>query len=75
MKWFDAARLSVVTLCFGTLLAQGDLAGPSPALAPVLAGRPDHGLPGAVAGTERWIVHFQKRGFDLSVVARRWRAS
>lgn len=66
MKWFDAARLSVVTLCFGTLLAQGDLAGRSPAMATVLAGRPDHGLPGAVAGTERWIVHFQKRGFDLS---------
>ena len=25
-----------------------------------------HGLPGAIAGTERWIVHFKKRSFDLS---------
>ncbi|MEE9128227.1 MAG: S8 family serine peptidase [Planctomycetota bacterium] len=26
----------------------------------------EHGIPGARAGTERWIVHFQKRSFDLS---------
>jgi len=25
----------------------------------------EHGLPGAIPGTERWIVHFKKRSFDL----------
>lgn len=36
-----------------------------PALAPLLPGRPDHGLPGAQPGTERWIVQFATRSFDL----------
>lgn len=39
---------------------------PQQELAPFLANRPAHGLPGAQAGTERWIVHFATRTFDLS---------
>lgn len=35
-------------------------------LAPFLANRPAQGLPGAQAGTERWIVHFATRTFELS---------
>jgi hypothetical protein len=38
---------------------------PDAGLAPILRGAPDAGLPGEVAGTERWIVHFEKRNFDL----------
>lgn len=34
-------------------------------LAPILASSPEHGLPGAAPATERWIVHFDKRTFDL----------
>ncbi|MFO1050784.1 MAG: S8 family serine peptidase [Planctomycetota bacterium] len=38
----------------------------SPAtLAPVLDGSPAHGLPGKAPGTERWIVDFRSRSFDL----------
>lgn len=36
------------------------------ALAPILAGSPARGLPGAKAGTERWIVQFATRTFDLT---------
>ena len=33
--------------------------------APILAGTPAHGLPGRTPGTERWIVDFKERSFDL----------
>lgn len=38
---------------------------PSHPMAPLLAGRPAHGLPGAQPGSERWIVQFATRSFDL----------
>ncbi|MGK0205531.1 MAG: subtilisin family serine protease [Planctomycetota bacterium] len=34
--------------------------------APILANRPAHGIPGTKPGTERWIVQFATRTFDLS---------
>ncbi|MEZ5988085.1 MAG: S8 family serine peptidase [Planctomycetota bacterium] len=55
------------------LQVQGDPAARAPA--PILAGA-SHGLPGRKAGTERWLVTFKQRGFDLAafrtaVLARR----
>ncbi|MCA8974114.1 MAG: hypothetical protein KDC98_05300, partial [Planctomycetes bacterium] len=58
-------RLILAPLCLGCVIAQAAPAPVAGTLAPVLANRPDHGLPGAVAGTERWVVHFRERGFDL----------
>ena len=51
------------------LPAQSQIPGSDPAAstvapAPILAEQ--HGLPGDLPGTERWIVHFKKRSFDLS---------
>ena len=44
---------------------QADQTAPG-APAPILANTPEHGLPGRLPGTERWIVDFKTRSFDLS---------
>ena len=51
----------VAVIWLGANLAP--LSGQEPA--PILANTAANGLPGAKAGTERWIVHFAKRTFDL----------
>ncbi|MFO1076249.1 MAG: S8 family serine peptidase [Planctomycetota bacterium] len=61
MQATTLTRPLFATLLFGSLLAQSD-----PSLAPLLPNHSEHGVPGAVAGTERWIVHFARRSFDLS---------
>ncbi len=38
----------------------------APAEAPILDVSVEHGLPGSLPGTERWIVLFKQRSFDLS---------
>ncbi len=57
---------SRVLLCTGLLagglFAQGPVTSPP---APILAGAPAHGEPGRQPGSERWIVHFTTRSFDL----------
>lgn len=35
-------------------------------VAPLLPNSPEHGIPGDAPGTERWIVHFSERSFDLA---------
>lgn len=54
---------SVLFSCSGLLWAQQGSSATQPA--PILAGRAEHGLPGKVQGTERWIVQFATRSFDL----------
>ena len=54
---------SVLLSCSGLLWAQQCSSAPQPA--PILAGRAEHGLPGKAQGTERWIVQFATRSFDL----------
>lgn len=51
---------------FGLLVASAIAQSTERSAAPILAGRPEHGLPGAALGSERWIVHFASRSFDLS---------
>ncbi|MGE0144989.1 MAG: S8 family serine peptidase [Planctomycetota bacterium] len=64
-------RPSLHALCLLALLAPigvstaQTLQDPVP-LAPILADMPTAGIPGARAGTERWIVHFKSRSFDLT---------
>lgn len=72
MTFHPAARAAAACLALSwmsTVLAQDAFLVPSattPNLAPVLAGMPDKGLPGATPGTERWIAHFRERSFDLN---------
>ena len=54
---------SVLFSCSGLLWAQQGSSATQPA--PILAGRAEHGLPGKAQGTERWIVQFATRSFDL----------
>jgi subtilisin family serine protease len=56
---------SVCALCLLVAAMPAQHAATSPTLAPLLPGRPDHGLPGARPGTERWLVQFATRSFDL----------
>lgn len=71
MKLPAIARLTTACLALswmGGLLAQDAFLVPAaaaPGLAPMLAGMPEHGLPGTTPGTERWIAHFRERSFDL----------
>ncbi len=58
-----------LSICMSTISAQERT---EPSLIPTLqspaaqAGADQHGLPGAIQGTERWIIHFETRPFDLS---------
>ncbi|PIE23110.1 MAG: hypothetical protein CSA62_08705 [Planctomycetota bacterium] len=65
MKQFSLGVLLGVLSTFSAT-AQSDAPGQDEDLAPILQASPEHGLPGTVPGTERWIVHFKKRSFDLT---------
>lgn len=56
------AALAILTLA---ARAQDPAARAGLELAPILDGTPAHGLPGERIGTERWVVHFSERSFDL----------
>lgn len=56
---------SLIAALSALLVAQAAAQTPGSHLAPILANTPPHGLPGERPGTERWIVHFERRSFDL----------
>ena len=62
----QAARSLSVLLVIAALSAQESKDSLLTKVAPILAGRPEHGVTGATTGTERWIVHFEQRSFELT---------
>lgn len=62
----QAARSLSVLLVIAALSAQESKESLLTKVAPILAGRPEHGVNGATTGTERWIVHFEQRSFELT---------
>ena len=63
----EAHGIRVTALSFVLALGAG-AQDASPPLAPILQSSSSGGLPGARPGTERWIVHFKARDFDLTAL-------